>query len=214
MQRMHNTSQKVSHTGGFSLIELIVAVSILVVLSAAMLFNYNSLNKRLALDTLAHEIAQWVRQTQVSAMSVKRHVNPSDLKAFPGYGLHFDRANPKQFMFFADLDTNNQYTPGGNCGDPTAECEQVVKLMQGNSIEKICGEAGLVNASNVECSDPLDNANTFDIVFTRPDPDASIIGEYTPGSTTTYARAQITVATPSGYRRLIEVWTTGQVSVQ
>ncbi len=199
---------------GFTIIELIIALAIVIMLMSVTLFNYNSLNKRLTLDTLAHQVAQWVRQTQVSAMSVKRHVDPASKYKFPGYGLHFDRTTPSQFIFFADLDGDNRYTAGGNCGDPTAECEQVIKLMQGNFVKKICGETSLVNASNAQCPLPLDNAENFDIVFTRPDPDADITGDYIVGTKTTYSRAQITLSSPTGYTRMVEVWTTGQVSVQ
>ena len=51
--------------GGFSLIELLVAISIFLILSTTLLFNYNGMNLRLTLDMLAHQTAQWVRETQL-----------------------------------------------------------------------------------------------------------------------------------------------------
>ncbi len=208
------TSLRSLSNKGFTLIEMIIAVSIFVGLTTTLLFNYNGFNKRLSLDTLAHQIAQWARDAQVSAMSVRRA--STDAGKFPGYGLHFERATPTEFIFFADLDGDKRYTPPGagvNCGDPLTECEKIIKILQGNKIEKLCGESSAVVAVSADCGS-FDNADDFDIVFTRPNPDAEIRGEYAPSSPTSYARAEISVVSPLEHRRTIEVWTTGQISVQ
>lgn len=212
MHRVRSSSE-----GGFSLIELIVAISILLLLSTALLLNYNSMNTRLTLDTLAHQTAQWVRATQVLAMSVKQTTGANK---FPGYGLHFDRATPGQFVFFADFSDgagglpNKRYDPPSGaekCGDPGVECQEVIKLQRGNKITKLC-TVGTVSAAVVDCG-AYYYASMLDFVFTRPDPDANIIArDASAFSTASFGR--ITVAAPSGYARTVEVWTTGQVSVQ
>ena len=206
-----------SSEGGFSLIELIVAISILLILSTALLLNYNSMNTRLTLDTLAHQTAQWVRATQVLAMSVKQTTGANK---FPGYGLHFDRSTPDQFVFFADFGDgagglpNKLYDPptgAEKCGDPGVECQEVINLQRGNKITKLCMPATGTSAV-VDCG-AYHFASILDFVFTRPDPDANITGKDASGfSSISFGR--ITVAAPSGYVRTVEVWTTGQVSVQ
>ena len=199
--------------------ELIIAMTIFLTLSSVMLADYNGMNSRITLDTNAHQMAQWVRQTQISAMSVKH--TQSDASTFPGYGLHFDRATPGQFIFFADLvpgvglSPNKRYDPligMEKCGDAGVECEQIVKLPKGNSIEKLCSEMTPF-VLGPDC-DTFSNANDFDIIFTRPDPDAFIGGEYSTGNYATSSRAVIYLKSVKGYRRLVEVWVTGQVSVQ
>lgn len=206
------------YNAGFTMIELIVAMSIFLVLSSVLLVDYNGMNSRITLDTLAHQIAQWVRQTQVSAMSVKH--TQANGSTFPGYGLHFDRATPNQFVFFADLNGDKRYTPlgvGKKCGDTGEECEQAVMLLRGNAIEKLCSELGAASpfTPSADCTGPLQsNANNFDILFTRPDPDAQIGGEYSVGNYGTSSRAEIYLVSSKGYRRSVEVWVTGQVSVQ
>ena len=193
---------------GFSIIELIVALTIFITLTTVMLFKYNTMNTRLTLDTLAHQIAQWTRETQISAMSVKPHAGSYNT----GYGLHFDTLVPEQFIFFADINGDKIYTPGGTCGDAASECVQVIKLLKGNTIAMLCGE----NKGNPQgaCPSGLETLMDTDIIFTRPDPDAFINGEFSLNNRNTYARNQITVQAVTGYSRTIEVWTTGQVSVK
>lgn len=211
-QTTHTTlTLKDKKNKGFSLIELLVAISIFLVLSTTLLFNYNGMNLRLTLDMLAHQTAQWVRETQVSAMSVRHTI---DVTKFPGYGLHFDRANPSQFVFFADFDGDKRYTniPSGmNCKDTGVECQQVIKFQKGNLIASLCSDVGTAGIS--DCGVYL-SAKNIDIVFTRPDPDAVITVVDDTNAVLNASRARITLQSFSGYQRTIEVWTTGQISVQ
>lgn len=215
------TIQKVrghSLQGGFAIIELIVAISIFIVLTTTFLFNYNSFNKHVTLDTLAHQIAQWVRDAQVSAMSVKR--SNSSLIPFPGYGLHFDMTTPNKFIYFADLNQDKKYEPllpAEKCGDPLVECKKEITMLQGSTIDSLCGEVSPPEspALTVKCGGTLSTSQLFDIVFTRPNPDAVIKGDLNGASfPTSYDRVDITVTSPFGYKRTVEVWTTGQITVQ
>lgn len=208
-------SQHPSLGRGFSIIELIVAVSIFIILTTTLLFNYNSFNRHITLDTLAHQIAQWVRDAQVSAMSVKR--SDTGVATFPGYGLHFDITTPNKFIYFADLNQNKTYdllVAPAKCGDPLVECKKEITLLRGNAIDSLCGEVSTPSFT-AKCGTIFGGSNLFDIVFTRPNPDADITGDLNGASFgTAYDRARITVASPSGYKRTIEIWTTGQISVQ
>jgi type II secretory pathway pseudopilin PulG len=201
-----------SGNAGFSVLELIITISIFVVLTTGFLLNYNSFNKRITLDTLAQEIAQWARETQISAMGVKR--SSAVLSTHSGYGLHFDIATPDRFIYFADrLANQNRYDAGtGACGTAGTECERVVMLPVGNVISALCGET---SSNGATCTGGVfKNSNVFDVVFTRPNPDASILGDLSGSSfPTAYSRARITVTSVKGYSRTIEIWTTGQITV-
>jgi hypothetical protein len=201
---------------------MLVSVSIFVILTSVMLFNYNNFNSRLNLDILAHQIAQWGRDTQVSAMSVRP--SRTNVNSFTGFGLHFDIATPTSFIYFADLGNgaggppNKRYDPlvgAQKCGDVGVECEKVVLINKKNSIEKICGnDLGFGHLKGTPpCPSGQEAVPVFDIVFTRPNPDANITGVVT-GTPFPYAHADITVTSPNKYRRTIQVWTTGQISVQ
>ncbi len=211
--------QRIAVASGFTLIEMLVALSIFIILSSAFLMNYNTFNKRISLDTLAHQIGQWVRDAQVSAMSVKN--SKTQAGTFPGYGLHFDIATPDRFVYFADLNNNKRYDPPispAKCGDPGVECEREILLLQGNSIVSLCG---LVTPPTIptitpKCGATLSTSQTFDIVFTRPNPDADIAGDLNSVGSfpTPYSSARITVSSVTGYERVVETWITGQISVQ
>jgi type II secretory pathway pseudopilin PulG len=209
-------------TAGFSLVELIVAVAIFITLTTTLLFNYGSFDRRVTLDILAHQIAVWVHDAQVSAMSA-RYTSTGTTTASQfrsGYGIHFDTATPKQFIYFADLDKDRTYDPipvGKQCGDQSVECEQVVTLLQGNIVSALCGDRPLATestncASATPGSPALYTTPMLDIVFMRPDPfTASIWGSTAAAK---YSHAEITVSSPSGYRHTITAWITGQVSVR
>lgn len=204
-------------TAGFSLVELIVATTIFLMLSLTFLFNYGNFDRRVTVDILAHQIASWVHDAQVTAMSVKRTRNVAG--QYPGYGIHFDLATPNKFIYFADTNKDHIYNPPGGgvlCGDATSECEQQVTLLQGNVVSSLCGNMpqgaqSATCASATPGNPPLYTTNTLDIVFARPNPfDANILGN----SVTSYSQVEITVASPKGYKHTIIIWTTGQVTVR
>ncbi len=214
---MKYLNRRTNRTRGFSIIELLVAVGIFMVLSATFLFNYGTFDRRVTVDILAHQIAGWVRDAQVSAMSVKRARN--DAGKFPGYGLYFDATKKDRFVFFADLDGDRLYDPyTSKCGAVSEECEQEIVLLHGNTIDSICGDAN--SGSSLSCTSvnpgnpSLYTTDFAHIVFTRPNPfDATILGD--PETTPTeHSHVEITIASPRGYRHTITIWITGQVSVR
>lgn len=214
---------------GFSVVELIVAIGIFSILTATFLFNYGSFDRRVTVDILAHQIATWVHNAQVSAMSIRRsRTGVTEQEQFrSGYGLHFDLATPNKFVYFADLNNDRVYTPlpvNAKCGDPSVECEQEITLLQGNFVSSLCGDKPIgtqsANCASVTPGSPsLYTTNTLDIVFVRPDPfTASVWGDLDttvdPHVPIAYSHAEITVSSPKGYHHTITVWITGQVSVR
>ncbi|OGZ08361.1 MAG: hypothetical protein A3C93_02750 [Candidatus Lloydbacteria bacterium RIFCSPHIGHO2_02_FULL_54_17] len=205
---------------GFSIVELLVAVGIFLVLSATFLFNYGSFDRRVTVDILAHQIAGWVRDAQVSAMSVKRARN--DDGKFPGYGLYFDMAAKNKFVFFADLNGDLKYTPydpgTSKCGNALEECEQEILLLHGNTIDSICGDEDSGSAGSCASVNPgnpsLFTTDFAHVVFVRPNPfDATILGD-PDTAPTRHSHVEVTIASPKGYRHTITIWITGQVSVR
>lgn len=212
MLRLENINKK----RGFSFIELMIAVSIFGILSTITISSYANFNNRIGVDTLAHQIAQFGHEAQVSALSVKRTANGT----YPGYGIHFEKASSTQMIFFADLGgtPNYMYDSNGSCGKATDECEKTINLLKGVTIKALCGNAssgGIIDAANCKTSGITHNSEMFDIVFKRPNPDANIIGKAsTTSSAVPYSNAQIVISSNKGYKKTVTFYVTGQVTVK
>lgn len=140
--------RKINRQKGFTLVELIVAISIVIIFTGITLINYRGSGKQLALQRSANKLAQDVRKAQAMAMSAKEltaGVVP------PGYGAFFKEADNKQYILYADTapppDGNNFYSGGDS------EIE-VVKLEQGVVIQDINTAPDKVSI-NFEPPDPI-----------------------------------------------------------
>lgn len=200
--------------GGFSFIELSISIAIFAMLSTVTVMSYNNFNNRIGVDILAHQIAQFGHEAQVSSLSVKR----SGSGTFSGYGVHFDRASTTQFLYFADNNADYLYTPSGTCGTFGSECEKQINLLKGVTISALCGlRASTTHSGSSDCTNGLstDFAQSFDFVFRRPSPDASIMGKpATSSPAESYSVAQVIIKSNKGYQRIVEFWNTGQISVK
>ncbi len=207
------------YSRGFSFPELIIAVGIFALLSVATVSVYANFNNRTGVDLLAHQIAQFGREAQVSALSVKKSLGgTTDPTAYPAYGLFFDKASTTSFVFFADLNGNGKYDPSASCGSVGSECERKIQFLKGVQISAICGELkagydsgrctfGHVSTNFVE-------PDTFSIMFKRPSPDAQIRGTKGALGPHTFYTSVIAITSAKGYSRFVQFYNTGQVTVK
>src|SRR3989338_367144 len=92
---------------GFTLIELMVVTSIIVLLTALAFPNYRGGSQRLALQRSAHQLAQDLRRAEELALSSQQFGG----EVPKGYGIYFNRNQSNQYILFADLgDGDRQYT--------------------------------------------------------------------------------------------------------
>jgi prepilin-type N-terminal cleavage/methylation domain-containing protein len=191
----HITQTRTHVKRGFSLIELLVALSIFVTISAVVLANHTQFNSSVLLHALAYDIALSIREAQVFGLSVRQFNTDFNI----GYGVHF--SGSESYIFFADQDKNGGY-------NDNQERIQNYILRQGHMIFQFCG----VTAQNVRhCSRDTQNPLThLDIVFIRPEPDAIISSNRDTG----YSFGIIEITSPGGEMRTVEVASTGQISVK
>jgi len=139
---------------GFTLIELIVSISIIAMMSGLFLTNYHSTNKTSELRMTAQKLASDLRLAQNYSLGSKEY--GGNMPA-GGWGVHLDRvASPNSYIIFADSDGNKQYDSGEGDADKGG---LVVALPAGVSVKEI----------NV--SSPID---FIDITFLPPDPMTNI----------------------------------------
>ena len=164
----HNklSKNKTDSARGFTIIELLVVVSIIVILSGLVLVNYKPGREQFALQRTAHKIAQDLRRIQEMAMSAKE-IGPTGDKIYPdgGFGIHFDVSNPGQYVLFADCN-NNQTLDDNVCGASffPETLDDGLTLLE-SKVQ--------INELSTDFVGPLDS---LDITFNAPDPTVFITG--------------------------------------
>lgn len=141
---------------GFTIIELIVVIAIIVTISAVVLADYRSGNDQLALQRSAHKLAQDLRRAQEMAMS-SAEVGGS---VPPGVGIVLHRIfeNGTQYRMYADNNGNNRFDNLEEFGEP-------IPLERGVYIKEIRRETGMM---------PNPDSHWGSINFRPPDPVVNI----------------------------------------
>lgn len=194
---------------GFTIIELIVTVSIFSLLTTLILVNHSKFSGAILLENLAYDVALSVREAQVFGLSVKEfEVGSGQFQQ--GYGVHFDTSTLPitEYVLFADRNQgifppNGKYDPA-SCGGSEPECIEIFTIQKGNIIKEFCA----TTAGGVEKCSPSD-IDYLDIMFVRPNPDAIIQTNLLES----YASARIIIKEPKGREREVEVFITGQISI-
>jgi len=201
--------------GGFSLIELMVVLAISTMVSVIAIVGSSRFNGTVLLTNLAYEIAFSIREAQSFGLNVREFQPGTESATFnAGYGVHFFKdysngaPNTADYITFADLVVSAGAGDFTYDGDENGGPEFVAKYTtkKGNFIEKFCG----IKSNNEEkCSNESGGLAYLDIVFLRPDPDAT----FTSNTGVLFRAAKIYVKSPQGGIKAVKVENTGQVTV-
>ncbi len=174
---------------GFTLIELVVVVTIMLIMTTVVIFNYNSFNESMLLNNFAYDMSLTIRQAQVYGVAVKEtpgtsianqiDVNSHNNNFSYAYGVHFSSVSDSNtsFNLFVDSGDGN-----GGMADgffQSTESLQSYTFQKGIKIRELCITTG---ANGTTCSSAIGTAGTnagsavsnLDITFLRPNPDAII----------------------------------------
>lgn len=193
---------KSSSLKGFTLVELLISISIFTLITTVSVFNYSSFNSSVALTNLAYEIALSVRQAQFYGITVKQSSSALVAEELfsSGYGVHFER-NSASYVLFEDKSVvNHVYSP-------STELLETYTIQKGNKIAKMC-----VNSlSGLDCT-----PTSLDLSFVRPNPDTYMaVGMNGNPAVLDLLKnkAIICLTSPKGDYRKVVVESTGQISV-
>lgn len=207
---------------GFTLVEMMVVLAIIVIVTVIALLGQSSFNRSLVLTETAYTIAFSIRQAQFLGISSRTVGGVADA----GYGVYFASGVTGNYKLFADTvpgRTNNiqssSICPGHTVGSgPEAkpgdcirgsQSEEVTTytLNNGFKIARFCG----IESSGLErCSGDIDSLN---VMYLRPNTQSLITG--TRGGTRyPFTSARIHVTSPDGQaERCITVSKAGHVAV-
>lgn len=98
---------------GFSLLELIVVLAIVVILAAAMFINIR--RGGVVLKAKAEEITSFMKEAQNKALAAEMYYK----EKFPrgGYGIYIENKTKKQIALFADIDGDGLINREGTTGE-------------------------------------------------------------------------------------------------
>ncbi len=170
---------KINNQPGFTLLEMITSISIIVMITAIFIANYHSNNKRTDLIMTAQRLVSDLHAAQNNTLGLVKYGN--DVPA-GGWGVNFTMETPDQYILFADLDkpaSNNSYEQiAAEAGymryDAEARGEKdgegiesqgarIVKLPKGITIDSI--NTGTSNVSGYQMAN---------VTFLPPDPRTNI----------------------------------------
>lgn len=147
MKNINFYSDKKTGDKGFTLIEILVVVSIIIVLSVIVLADYEFGGYQLALQRSVHKFAQDIRMTEEMAMSARSFEG-----GIPGggFGIYVEHQSSTYYLF-ADTNSNGVYNSN--------EIVEVLELENNTEIAQICLDPLTCNC-----------LNDLSIVFIPPDP--------------------------------------------
>ena len=208
--------QKNNLNRGFTLVELLVTITMFVILTGVVLVNSNQFDNSVLLHNFSYDVVLTIKQAQSYGVSVRE----SSLGAFntlpnQGYGVYFDlNQSNKNFVLFNDVAGSdgygnpNQMYDGSitSCPVDSLECLQKYSMRNGTFVQKI----SVCTATN--CID----ASDLSILFYRPKLDANIFAHSSlDGSLiTSPSYAQIILSSTNGMTSTVVVTSVGQIYIK
>ena len=188
-----SSSGKLQAHSGFSLIEMLVVISIFLIMTLVVLSNMPAFRDKTALQLVAQEISVTIRQAQIYGIGTRS--SSGGTINFPSYGLYFDitpSGDRRAFSLYADKNL-----PAGFGGDSANVIERFV----------IRGGVDIVNlhSCNPGCS-PI-GSNLLDLRFQRFYPDAEFIN-----ITASSVKVELQSAR-TGDKKFVEIRNSGQILV-
>ena len=96
-------------TKGFSLVELMVTVAVIIMVTLMILPNYRGIAEQFALERSANKLSQDIRRAAEMAMSL-RELPGGQAPPKGGYGVFFDVSSASTYKLYADIDGNESYS--------------------------------------------------------------------------------------------------------
>ncbi|MDE2071539.1 MAG: prepilin-type N-terminal cleavage/methylation domain-containing protein [Patescibacteria group bacterium] len=200
---------------GFTLIELMVVMAIIVLVTGLLLARQSRFNSSTLLRSLSYSVALTIRQAQTYGTSVRENAVGS--ASFVGiYGVWFNGGS--SYTLYVDVNKNGIF----DGGDVTV---QTYKVGAGYSINTYCAYAlGSMSCSGSCPPSATQNKlgvgsctpsaiNSLSIYFKRPNPDALFTTVPAGPQTWSGAYIELISGTDTGNTRSIDISNTGEIAV-
>jgi competence protein ComGC len=208
----------------FTLIELMVALTIYILIALLLLANQDKFNDSISLTDLAYDVALSIRQAQTYSYAVTSNSGNASSEFQNYFGVHLTSANTTSFIIFSAPIVGSDYIAGFGAINTNAPAPyissahpvtvSIYNLQNGYRIGAFCENPG----ANQQCwyagggSGSGSASSTLDIEFQRPNTNA-IIYFNASVATTPVPNAAIELQSPTGDADWIEVYQSGDIEV-
>ncbi|HVX91419.1 MAG TPA: prepilin-type N-terminal cleavage/methylation domain-containing protein [Candidatus Paceibacterota bacterium] len=200
------------HPGGFTLIEMLVVLAIIIIVTAIALAGQSGFNRTEALNNMAYDIGLTIRQAE--SYGISNIINGVGLNVGTNipYGVAFDTGWPASFVMFGDTDPDNcdsDSKPDCQLGDHKYSSNdttvQTYALNNGFTIHAFC-----VSGPQTSCT--TGNLQKLAITFSRPNARVTIAAKNSNQSwITTYTFACIELYSQNKETRYVSVSANGEI---
>ncbi|PJE64932.1 MAG: hypothetical protein COU90_00250 [Candidatus Ryanbacteria bacterium CG10_big_fil_rev_8_21_14_0_10_43_42] len=191
---------------GFTLTELLVAISIMVILTTVTLANYPRFGRTLAIERDAQLVALALRDAGARAAGTRISASGEFQSLF---GVYFDTTpgNNNKYIIFSDINGDQFYTPG------IGEELEFVFLSRGVKVDEICRLVKATPPPPEDCA-----IGSLSITFERPAPTIRVLGVGTSGGPpVNFGSGDFEIrlgVDGDTFRREVIIWTTGAISIE
>lgn len=164
---------------GFSLIELLVSIGIIVVITGLFFASYRTANKQAELTRSVSDLSSSYRKALNQTLGLTKFDGEVPEG---GWGIHIDlNDDKKKYLVFADRNNNGQYDDGEGSKEAGGE---IVDTPRDINIDKITAffDSGTIGATT--------NITYLDVIYIPPHP---TIIFYTPNTALPISRARMTM---------------------
>jgi prepilin-type N-terminal cleavage/methylation domain-containing protein len=216
-----NKTNKKSLNKGFTLVELLVTITIFVIITGVVLVNSNKFDSTELLNNFTYDVALTIKQAQSYGVNARENNLGSFNTNLSGYGVYFNvdpatgaGGSNTNFVLFNDISDNlgtgnpDKIYNGSitSCPTDSLECVQKYSIKKGLYIKNICA-----GASESTCDSSI---TKLSILFYRPNLAAFI---YTVNGTfvsVPQSYAKITLASLDGATSSVVITAVGQIYVK
>ncbi len=99
---MKMKNRNIFYKSGFTIIEMVISISIITLITTLFIANYRSANKRTDLIMTSQKLVSDIHQAQNHALGLFKY---GDAVPAGGWGIHFSKAEGDRYLVFADTDS-------------------------------------------------------------------------------------------------------------
>ncbi len=152
---------------GFSILEMIVVIGIIVVITLSVSINFSSFGAGTKTSAISEDTLTLIKETRQRSLAVKE-LGTTGL--FPNYGLYFDTATPSQIIIYADCLSDDNGDEKLNNNDNFTYSAAGTNCAGGNGFVKTFTLQSPIQVRALRVSGAASPSGKLYIEFVRPEP--------------------------------------------